>query len=395
MKKLHKSLKGLFLVNAQAGYLRLILTIILIFILWSLLAIISTVYNPLGKLNPILIPNFNSTSLALSLIRDILKAYLAVFTISSLLLIIFIFWLSFTTIAAFCSKINIYPSIKANKDYLSNCAFSIPGIKKYRYPNSDFINSEDEKSFSFPEGPLKASIKPKFVLFVSNRGIHKSWVNSSDYDDLEVSLEHQDKIIDCFNIEPTNLQVILENRKKDSFQSPRIKIELVYFFQLPVTQENINHTPILNLFEYCDSKNIQSIIEKVIISEVKATLTQFSLISKDPIFFQHTQSFKNKRRPEKKSNKTQFGHKTDAFSVSFIQNPEKQVIKRNRKRPMYLTHRLYSNNDSDKEDNKITPSLIKSINELLTLNIRGTMINLFSSEIIEAKIIAFGEQEIK
>ena len=310
-------------------------------------------------------------------------------------MIIFIFWLSFITIATFYSRLFIFASIKEYKDYLSNCAFSIPGIKKYRFPADHFITSEGEKSLSFREGPLRASIKPKFALFVSNRGCYKNLVNSSDHEDLEVSLEHQEKVIDCFNVNPANLQIILENRITDLIHSPYVKIELAYFYQLPVIQENNNNTPILKLFEYSDSKNIRSIIEMVIISEVKATLAQFSLISKDPIFFQHNQSFENKKSLEKKFNKARFGHKIEAFTVSFINNPEKQVIKRNRKRPMYLTHRLYSHNDSDKEDNKITPSLIETLNELLTLNIRRTMINLFSSEIIEAKIIAIGEQEIK
>ena len=395
MKKLGESLKGLFIVNAQAGYLRFIFTILLIFILWSLLAIISSIYNPLGDLIPVVFTNINSSSLALSLFRDILKAYFSIFTLSILLLIIFIFWLTFVSIASFYSRLITLPTIKEYKNYLSSCAFSISGIKKYQFPDDHFMNSKEKISYSFPEGPIKASIKPKFALVVNNRGIYRTWVNSSDLDNMEKSLEYQDKIIDCFDVHSANLQITMENKIKEVFQSPLIKIELAYSYQLPVPQESNNQLPNLNLFELCDSINIRSIIEKIIISEVKATLTQFSMDSRNTLPFQYKKSPANKIIPEYNSDTIKPESKTNAFAINFFNNPEKQVVKRNRKRPMYLIHRFYYNINSDKFDSKISPTLIESLNDLLTQNIRRTMEYLFNSEIIEAKIIAIGKQEIK
>lgn len=388
-------MKGLFIVNAQAGYLRFIFTILLIFILWSLLAIISSIYNLLGDLIPAVFTNFNSSSLALSLFRDILKAYFSIFTISNLLLLIFIFWLCFVSIASFYSKLITLPTIKEYKNYLSSCAFSFPGIKKYQFPNDHFMNSKGEISFSFPEGPIEASIKPKFALIVKNRRIYKTWLNSSDFDNMEISLEHQEKIIDCFDVHSANLQITMENSIKEVFQSPLIKIELAYSYQLPVPKESNNQLPNLNLFELCDSINIRYIIEKIIISEVKATFTQFSMDSKNTLPFQYKKSPANKIIPEYNSGTIKPKSKTNAFAINFFNNPEKQVVKRNRKRPMYLIHGFSYKNDSDKDDSKISPSLIESINDLLTQNIRKTMVNLFSSDLIEAKINAIREQEIK
>ena len=389
MKKPHKSLKGLFRVSDQAGYLRFFSTIILFFIIWSLLAIIYSVYIPLGKLKLILVPNFYSSNLAESLFRDILNTYFSVFTLSILFLIIIIFWLSFITISAFYSRWIIFPSIKDNKDYLSYCAFSIPGIKHYQFPNDVLINTESKMIFSFPEGPLKASIKPGYALFASNKGICKTWVNPSDHDDLAVTIEHQDKIIDCFNINPGTLDILFENHFKDLFQSPYIKIDMAYSFPFPDTHDTPEQSLFMNLFSLCDSRNIQSIIEKVIIAEVKTAFLQFS---KDSIVqIEQPKENEMKRGKEKRNIKSPNHHKTDAFFVSFIKNPEQRAVKRNRKRLMYLNNRLYPNIDSRQEEYKISSTLIESLNEILTKNIQGTMAYLFGSEIIEVKIIAIGE----
>ncbi len=106
MKHLQNSLKDLVQVNPHAGYLRLGFMLISVFILWSVLAMISAAFNPLGNLNLHLIPDLPTSNLAVSLLMDILQAYFSTFTICCLALFIYIFYISFETIAVFYFRLN-------------------------------------------------------------------------------------------------------------------------------------------------------------------------------------------------------------------------------------------------------------------------------------------------
>jgi hypothetical protein len=389
LKKLQKSFKEIVQVNPQAGYLRLFLAIVFIFGVWSLLAIIFTINHPLAKLNSFLIPNFNSSSLAVSLFRDILYAYLSIFTISTLILIFYIFWLTYTTAVIFYSRLNNFSTLKENRDYLSYCAFSIPGKMKYQFPNTYPISSKNEKTLSFPEGPLIAVVKPIFALFVNNQGIYKSWVNSNASDELEISLEHHDKVIDYFDIQPATINIDLKNPVKNIVFFPFLKINITYAFVLPDTRKIESNYPLINLIRYCDSNNFRLIIEKLIVLELNATVTQLSKDFREPLL--QIQPDENHRPVNTRKNKSRELQNLDSFTPRFIKNPKLKTLKRNRKRLLYLTYKHLSHADSVIEDNKTLISVLETMNELFTQNIQNAMKNLFGSEIITAKINAIGE----
>lgn len=381
MKNFRKSLKELVQVNTEAGYLRLIFLIILTFILWSLLAVIFATFNPLQNLAFGKILIFNSSNLALSLFRDILNAYFSLFTIAGLILFIFIFFISFDTVAKFYSRLKPLSSIKMSKNYLSNCAFSIPQIKVFRIPD-DFINFSSD----IPDGPLTAVIKPGYTLLVSTRGNYKTWINpKNNIDDLEVSLIHQEKIIDCYNINPASISF----NKEDNIHTKSFIIELAYSFDLPNKHESLN--PLTKMFELCDSRSIREIIERVLVSEAKATFGHYYRNSGDRFPFSNNQSQLKKIRNNQKFG-IEFGQKTIVIFLKLINRSKNQVIKRNRKRLLYLSPKPATIAVSKNKEYNLSQSLIDILNESFASNLQKPMRLLFGADIIRAKIIKINEQ---
>ena len=274
-----------------------------------------------------------------------------------------------------------------SKNYLSNCAFSIPQICLYRFPDY-FINSLDNK-YSFPDGPLKAVIKPGYALFVREHGIYKTWSNpNSSNDDSKLSLGYQDKIVDCFSISPATISIY----SGDIIQSKFIKIELAYSYIMPDDHESVDKST--KMFELCDSKNMRFLIEKILVSEVKACINLYSRNSSIPLPFSNNQSQVDKTT-NKKKHAIEFGQKTNGVLINITKKFKKQVVKRNRKRPIYLSPGLSPVNDFNDKGEDSSLSLIDTLNDSFTTNLLKTMGILFGANIINAKIIKIYEQETK
>jgi hypothetical protein len=381
VKNFRKSLKELIQVNPEAGYLRLFFSAVLAFILWSLLAIISAFFNPLGKLDLSKVLEFNSTNLAISLFRDLLKAYFSLFTIASLILLLSVFYISFKTLAEFYARLKSFSSTRISKNYLSNCAFSIPQTHKYLFPD-DFTNASGD----IPDGPFKAAVKPGYALLISSRKNYSVRFNDSDNsDNLEMSLGHQEKIIDCFNINPASISF----KTEENSRSKSFLIELVYSFELPVEHKNINQ--FLKIFELSDSKIIREIIEKILVSEVKVSINQYFWDTAGLFSFSTDQTQK-KITSDNSKMAGEFKQKTNGMFLNISSKFQKQVIKRNRKRPIYLSPAISTDAYPKNTDENLSPSLVDILNGSLTINLKNTMLNLFGADIIKAKILKINEQ---
>jgi hypothetical protein len=393
VKKSQNILSELFQVNSQAGYLRLIFFILLFFIIWSLLAVISAVYNPFANLNLIKISASSSSTLAVSLFRDILNAYLSSFTLSCLALILYIFYTSFkTNINLFC-ELKTFSLNKNNKDYLLNCAFSVPPLPKYHFPE-DLIDLRANKSFSFPEGPLIADLMPGFALYIYRQGTFRTLVNSSDNKNLEISLSHQEKIIDCFNLKASNLEVVINNQNNDFFW-PNTRVDLVYSYQLPFDDKVKNQLPWINLFKLCDSNNLSFIIENILTSVIMSTLTQNKLGLRDISPFPSNKSQDHKHIIKNNLTHNQSNHQMDVFLFRVKKSNEIHYLKRNRKRPIYIPPMIKTKNISKPEDKLNSLNIIDAFKQLLSINLRETMNFLFGAEIIKVEIINICEKVIK
>jgi hypothetical protein len=387
--------KKLFQLNSQAGYLRLFFTIILLFLLWSFLALINAIYNPLGKLNLTLFPNIISSNLALSLIKDILKAYFSIFSLGVLFLLILTFNMCFLSVVSISSILGEATTFKEKRDLLSYYAFSIPALKKYNFPIVSYPESENDSSLFLPNGPLIASIKAGYALFISSHAENKVWANLSTEKQMDISLEYQEKVIDCFNIQPGKIQLVLDNPLNDFYKSFKIKIDLAYFYQVPDQQNGNDQSSIKNLFEYFGSPNIRYIIEKVIISEVKTTFTQLALESKDILSLPRNPI--DDKNEISSINNIRNHHIKMQEKISFHINhyPVFQTVKRNRKRSLYLNPNLFSIFNNKINGVNIPQSYLEIINEKIMTNFQNTMKYFFGSEVVKIKILSFGEQEIK
>ena len=265
MNNYRKPFKDLFQVNLEAGFLRIFLAAFLIFILWSLLAVISAIFNPLGKINFASFLGLNSQNLAFSLFLDILQSYFSIFTISFLVIFLSVFYLGYETIAGFSFLIKSFPSKKFSKDYLSFCAFSFPKPKKLLIPD-DLTNN----FIDFPVGPLKTAIKPGYALLIRSRANYSAKFNDEgNSDDFEVFLTHNEEVIDCFNLNPGSITLYAEN--KTSMKS--FLIELTYSFDLPNRHEEMaKFSNMLTMFE---GRKILEIIEDFLISETRISINQY------------------------------------------------------------------------------------------------------------------------
>lgn len=389
MQHLRNSLKDLVKVNPHAGYLRLGFMLISVFILWSVLAMISAVFNPLGSLNLHLIPDLSTSNLAVSLLMDILQAYSSAFTICCLALFIYIFYICFETIAVFCFRLNPQQPIKNIKAYLTNCAFSIPQKDKLNLPNDSYLSGK-EKTLSVSEGPFNAVVKPGYALFIKKHGKIRPQIIFGGKDNKEVFLDHQDKVIDIYNIAPVSISLHLENNMEDIFQSPFINVELTYFYDFSHRQDTAEQFS--NLFQSCDSNSLRPTLDRIISLEIKRAINQYSQNSFNIGSPSENHPQKIQNTTDNKFTFNQHSHTPDNYSFHFKKNLDKNAIRRNRKRLVYVSPgfgRL-----SELNEKKIhSENMTERINEILKVNFLQTMDVLFGTKIISVKIISISEQK--
>lgn len=381
MNNLQKSLRELFRVNLEAGLLRLFLAAVLIFILWSLLAILSASFDPLGNLEISNTLGFNSQNLALSLFIDIINAYFSIFTISLIILFFIIVFFGFETIADFYSHLKSLPSNRISKNYLSHCAFSLPKRKKFLFP--DHLNNPTD---DYPSGPFEAVIKPGFALLVGSRENYSvKFNNRIDSENFEVSLTFREKILDCFNLNPASISFNIDDQSfvKSFF------IEVEYVYDLPSGQENM--AKFANMLALCDSGKIRKIIENNLISEIKVALGQYfrnsSGFTANPFKQVYEEPIGKKENTSKELDQKKY-----SMVINFYKKVKDQVIKRNRKRPVYLnpSHSVAASPKNYEEN--LSPSIRDQINDLLAMNLQSSMLTLFGTNIIVAKINKIQEQ---
>jgi hypothetical protein len=392
---LNKFAKKFFQVNSQAGFLRLFFTFISFFLFWSFLALINSIYSPLRNFNFSLLPQIVSNNLAISLLNEMLTAYFSIFSLSILSLIIFTFILSFLTIAFLSSILDGSTSLKLDKDLLSYDAFSTPSLKYYRFPLEYSSEWKNDKSLIFPKGPLNASIEPGYALLINSFGSNKVLVNSNTDKDLNINLHYQEKVIDCFNIEPVKLEFIFDNPSKRPDRSSKLKFNLSYSYQVQDLANANDQSPINKFFEHFDSTNIRTILEKLIISEVRSAFSKvapeskaFSSVSTIPLSENKAiDKLHVDMKPHQKKHKN--------FSFRIIHYPCFPAATRNRKRQMYLNPILQGKLEIDDKSVYISPPYLESVNSILLENFNNAIAYFFASNVIKLKIISIEEQEIK
>lgn len=186
-------------VSKQAGKLRVALFVVIFFIMWSLFAIISANVFPS---NPLFFNYFESQkgSLAHSIFFEMLSYYFSIFTISSLILIIISLCSGFFLIKSIIQTLSDDIDPAPIRNYLLQCAFSIPKFPKYNISNVQFQGSDEYKRLKELGGPAYISYEPEIILIISKAGnqigpvITKNGKSYSDY-----FLSHGEKIYAMFD----------------------------------------------------------------------------------------------------------------------------------------------------------------------------------------------------
>jgi hypothetical protein len=141
-------------VDPQAGYLRLALWVISLFIIWSLLAYIYSLANPLPTY-PDLWPVAanNADNLAADLWQDILSNYFSTFTLLNLAIVLLLAKTAFSATAHFLARSLQLSDSRSAQRFLRSCLFSLQDYPLLDTSDSDFLNSDIWKILSGIGGP--------------------------------------------------------------------------------------------------------------------------------------------------------------------------------------------------------------------------------------------------
>jgi len=379
-----KSLKDIFQVNHEAGILRLFLAAALIFILWSLVALISASFDPFGSKDLHNILGINSDNLAFSLFLDIFDAYFSIFSFSLISLSLLIALVSLDIIAVFNLRIKSLKTIYHSKNYLTFCAFSFPRRKKVLFPDDRFNVTEDTV-----DGPLKASVKPGYALLVKRNTEYSLVFNACDnLENIEKSLAFRDKIIDCFNINPGSIPFIVN----DQILSRSFFVEVAYDYDLPAGKKNIiKYASMLALF---DADNFYEIIKSLLMAETEFSLNQY--LRNHSESFTYTLQEANDDPSEKKENISKEVRQNNYSQLfNFHKKDFRNGLKRNRRRPIYPKPISAASALLRDHENNSSLSLLDELNKLFEINLQTALKTLFGTVFLKAKISHIQEQGSK
>lgn len=189
-------------VEPQSGHLRQVLWLILIFIIWSLLAYISSSVNPLPAL-PSLVSFFNleSSSLATDLWEDILGNYFSGFTLLNLALFILLSLNSFAAAVQLLRRALHLSDKKAAQRYLRSCLFSRPDYPQLNLSEPDFQKSDEWKILASIGGPCFLQVGTTDAVLVNGLNDFAQICFPSPDEDSMVFIHQGEKVSHIFPVD--------------------------------------------------------------------------------------------------------------------------------------------------------------------------------------------------
>ena len=183
-------------VEPRSGYLRLALWLIMLLIIWSLLAYISSVANPLPTL-PDLWPSpaNGTTSLASDLWQGILENYFSVFTLLNFALLLLISWTIFLIASFLLSRALGLAEIKTAQHYLRSCLFSLQDYPLISTSDPNYQKSDAWKILTSIGGPCYLLLEPDNAILIKPDNGYAHLVSPSADADHIVFLHHGEKAI--------------------------------------------------------------------------------------------------------------------------------------------------------------------------------------------------------
>ena len=183
-------------VEPRSGYLRLALWLIMLLIIWSLLAYISSIANPLPTL-PDLWPSpaNGTTSLASDLWQGILENYFSVFTLLNFALLLLISWTIFLIASFLLSRALGLAEIKTAQHYLRSCLFSLQDYPLISTSDPNYQKSDAWKILTSIGGPCYLLLEPDNAILTKPDNGYAHLVSPSADADHIVFLHHGEKAI--------------------------------------------------------------------------------------------------------------------------------------------------------------------------------------------------------
>ncbi len=156
-------------VDPQAGYLRLALWVISLFIIWSLLAYISSLANPLHT-HPNLwpAPANNAANLAADLWQDILGNYFSTFTLLNLAIVLLLAKTAFSGTAHLLARSLQLSDCRSAQRFLRSCLFSLQDYPLLDTSDSDYQNSNTWKILSGVGGPCYILLEQDSAVLIED-----------------------------------------------------------------------------------------------------------------------------------------------------------------------------------------------------------------------------------
>lgn len=352
--------------------LKIFLTILSVFIVWSILAIITNIINPFPEIRLVYLGSGESTSLAQSIFSDILNSYFSFFSITVLCFFSLSLNLGFKLSDSFFRE---FFSIKLHGKPLKAFLYKLflnSHIEPINLVSMEKINFF-VKSGSHVIGPAQINLRAGFAALIKIRGGENRILLSKGNHYLEISAE--EKLIDIYNFNDSQITIQINNPQL--FQDKR-SIEVKYKI-LPDLRSSTTNAKFGNVLEYLDSKNLYDIIDSIILLEFQSLQKLMEKLH-----------FSSAKITGESTNKKQIDNTGFFHNLSLPLNnisKKRLNIERNRKRRLYTHPSKISpviESDSVEVENR---AVIEKFKSLLTTQIRETVMQLFGIELF--KIVGF------
>jgi len=359
--------------NTFTGILKLVIMIMLFFIIWSILAIISTTWNPYGPFNFGLPITSENRILSQSILSDIIASYFSFFTISHLLLLSLVVLFCYFLVRNLGKYIFSYSPYHSTARIFFSRLFAFNGnllidLSNLHSPNS-LLNSH-----SITYGPAQVIIPPYSAAIIQDKNNQLRIITVLGIDNNPVIINSWEKLIEIIDIKNGSSSI---NIKGINLPFSGKRICLKYRYLTDKTTNAVNNS-ISTFVKVCNSGNYRMMIESIIQFESLSLLNQYqNSLNKN----QHTAGRNIKQVGDNNSVRIKRLHRQ--FYYVPPKNKLPLFLTRNRKRHPNFYNINNKNKPAYNVEKAIPQDELTSIVHALSRNVDRTMIHLFGSKIIE------------
>ena len=245
MKQSGSIKQALLKVDTQAGYLRLALWVISLFILWSLLAYIASIANPLPTLPDLWPAIANSgNNLAADLWRDILGNYFSPFTLLNLALALLLAQIAFSGAVYLLTRSLRLSDAKSAQRFLRSCLFSLREYPLVNTTDPDYQKSDPWKILTGIGGPCYLLLEPDSAVLMEDNSGYAQVVFPKDEADNILFFQHGEKAIQIIPARPLSISLRLRgiNRSSHSLDWRNLRMRCKIEFEENSTQPGKNNS---------------------------------------------------------------------------------------------------------------------------------------------------------